>query len=124
MNNITIPATVNTPVVEFENTGKLLIRGRSLPENVNQFYHPLIRWVRILQADKVTADIDLEYINSSSAKKLLEILKSIDRNCLVKEFIVNWYYDTDDEDSFENGKILEDLLKKASFNFHKSKAMC
>ena len=121
MNDMIIQATVNTPVIEFENSGKLLIKGRSLPENVSKFYHPLIKWVRNLKTDRVVAEIRMEYISSSSTKKLLEILKSIDRNDSVKEFMVHWYYETDDEDSFENGKILAELLKKAEFKFHGSK---
>ncbi|MBN2482126.1 MAG: DUF1987 domain-containing protein [Bacteroidales bacterium] len=120
MNNINIQATVNTPVIEFENSGKLLISGRSLPENVSKFYLPLINWAKALNSERVIADIRLEYTNSSSTKKLLEILKSIDRNNSVREFIVNWYYEIDDEDSFENGKILAELLKKADFKFYKS----
>jgi uncharacterized Fe-S radical SAM superfamily protein PflX len=120
MKNISIPATISTPIVDFNTSGRILIRGKSLPENASMFYHPLIRWVRELRTAKVNADLDLEYINSSSAKKLLEILKSIDKNLSVKEFNVNWYYDADDEDSFENGRILADLLKRARFRFYRS----
>lgn len=121
MKDLNIAATNNTPDVSMSASGSIKISGKSLPENANKFYLPLIRWIRDLQSEKVSAHVELEYVNSSSTKKLLEIFRSVDKNPLVKEFTVNWFYDVDDEDSYENGKILEELLKKARFRFHQSK---
>lgn len=118
MKNLNLEPTTSTPAVRFTTDGRLLIEGRSLPENVMRFYTPLIEWVKELDTEVVKMDLNLEYLNSASSKKLLEILRLIDRNGLIKEFIVNWHYESDDEDALESGQIFEDLLDKAEFRYH------
>jgi len=118
MKNILLEPTTCTPEVRFAADGRLLIEGRSLPENVSRFYDPLIAWVKMLSAEVVKMDLNLEYLNSASSKKLLEMLRAIDRNSDVKELIINWHYEADDEDALESGQIFEDLLDKAVFRYH------
>ena len=118
MNNITYEPTTSTPEVKFTTDGRLLLEGRSLPENVMKFYNPLIEWVSKLKVEVVKMDINLEYLNSASSKKLLEILKVLDANNYIKEFIVNWHYESEDEDALESGQIFEDLLRRAEFRYH------
>ena len=117
MNNLQVESTINTPAIKFGTDGRLLMEGRSLPENVAIFYEPLIEWAAKLTAEVVKMDINLEYINSASAKKILELLKVLDANNFIKEFIVIWHYEKDDEDVLENGQIFEDLLRKAVFRY-------
>jgi hypothetical protein len=118
MNNLTIESTSSTPAIQFKTDGRMLIEGRSLPENVMNFYSPLIDWASKLKAEKVKLDINLEYLNSASTKKILEFLKVLDANNCIKTFIVNWHYEADDEDTLENGQIFEELLRKAQFRYH------
>ncbi len=118
MKNINCDPTSCTPAVRFTADGRLLIEGRSLPENVSRFYDPLIAWVRELDTAVVKIDLNLEYLNSASSKKILEILRSLDRNSKVKEFFVNWHYEIEDEDALESGQIFEELLDKAVFRYH------
>ncbi len=117
MNNLIVESTINTPTIKFGTDGRLLMEGRSLPENVSNFYQPLIEWSAKLTAEVVKMDINLEYINSASAKKILELLKVLDANNNIKEFIVIWHYEKDDEDVLENGQIFEELLRKAVFRY-------
>ena len=117
MNNLIVESTINTPTIKFGTDGRLLMEGRSLPENVAKFYQPLLEWVAMLTAEVVKMDINLEYINSASAKKILELLKVLDANNNIKEFIVIWHYEKDDEDVLENGQIFEELLRKAVFRY-------
>jgi hypothetical protein len=117
MNNLIIESTINTPTVKFGTDGRLLMEGRSLPEDVAKFYQPLVEWTAMLTAEVVKMDINLEYINSASAKKILELLKVLDANNNIKEFIVIWHYEKDDEDVLENGQIFEELLRKAVFRY-------
>jgi hypothetical protein len=118
MKNISYEPTSSTPAVKFSTDGRLLIEGRSLPENVSKFYNPLLEWVMKLEAEVVKMDLNLEYLNSASSKKLLEILRALDNNNSIKVLIVNWHYEADDEDALESGQIFEDLLKKAEFRYH------
>jgi hypothetical protein len=110
--------TTCTPEVKFMTDGRLLLEGRSLPENVTEFYSPLIEWAQMLKTEVVKMDINLEYLNSASSKKLLELLKILDANNSVKQLIINWHYESDDEDTLESGQIFEELLLKAEFRYH------
>lgn len=118
MKNLNLEPTTSTPAVRFTTDGRLLIEGRSLPEDVTRFYEPLITWVKQLNIEVVRMDLNLEYLNSASSKKVLDILRAIDRNSIIKVFIVNWHYEADDEDALESGQIFEDLLDKAEFRYH------
>lgn len=118
MNNMIFEPTTSTPAVKFTTDGRLMIEGRSLPENVLKFYTPLIEWASQLKTEVVRMDINLEYLNSASSKKLLEMLKVLDANNYIKELIINWHYESDDEDALESGQIFEDLLRKAEFRYH------
>ncbi|MBN1792019.1 MAG: DUF1987 domain-containing protein [Bacteroidales bacterium] len=118
MKNLDLEPTNSTPLVKFITDGRLLIEGRSLPENVTKFYAPLIDWVSLLKVEVVRLDINLEYLNSASSKKLLEMLKVLDANNSIQELIINWHYEADDEDALESGQIFEELLRRAEFRYH------
>jgi uncharacterized Fe-S radical SAM superfamily protein PflX len=118
MNNLKLAATENTPEINFRSNGELVIKGRSLPENVADFYNPVLHWINENISETVTMEIAMYYINSSSIKKLLEILKLIDRNPGVRKFSIHWLYEEEDEDILEKGRIMEEILDKALFSFH------
>jgi len=69
MESILIEATHSTPAVNFSMDGRLMIEGRSLPEDVNKFYKPLIEWISKLVSESVKLDINLEYLNSASSSR-------------------------------------------------------
>jgi len=118
MNNLIIEPTSSTPAIQFREEGRLLIEGRSLPENAIKFFIPLIEWAANLTARNVKLDINLDYLNSSSTKTLLELLKAFDANSNIITFYIDWHYEEDDEDILENGQIFEELLIKAQFRYH------
>ncbi len=118
MERIDIPATSSTPSVYCGEDGKLKIKGRSLPEDVTEFYNPLVDWAGKLTIHSLTVDVELVYMNSASSKKLLELLKALDANNNIRELSINWFYEEGDEDALENGQIYEELLLKASFRYH------
>ena len=118
MESIDIHATSSTPSVYYGLDGKLKIKGRSLPEDVTAFYHPLVDWAGKLEVHSLTVDVELVYMNSASSKELLELLKALDTNNRISELYINWFYEEGDEDGLENGQIYEELLQKASFQYH------
>jgi hypothetical protein len=115
MQNIQIDCTSNTPMVKFDVSGILMMKGRSLILDGRPFYQPLIDWASALDAETVIFNIDFDYFNSSSSKLILELLKIIDINARIKTFNVNWYFETDDEDILEIGQIFEERLQRARF---------
>lgn len=115
MNNIIIEPTNNTPAIDFSINGIMKIKGRSMTENVTSFYTPLIEWAKYVNSSIMKLDINLEYINSASAKKILELLKVLDDNNDINVLNINWYFEHNDHDILESGQIFKELLQRANF---------
>jgi len=98
--------------------GIIEINGKSLPENVDTFYNPLIDWVKdYIQnpRSKTTIEFGFIYLNSSSSKKILEILMLLKSLLLENKLKIIWNYMMDDEDMLEEGK---DFAKMTQLNFN------
>jgi hypothetical protein len=117
MEDLLIEPTAKTPLIDFSLSGKLVIAGSSFPENAKEFYDPVIDWTVELRNESIDMDLVLEYMNTASAKKLLELLKKLESNLNIKNLTVNWFYDKDDEDSLEAGQILADTLSRINFTY-------
>ncbi len=94
--------------------GIIEMEGRSLPENVDSFYNPVIEWVKKYienPRNKTTAEFGFVYLNSSSSKKILEILMHLKKVMPDKKLSVIWNYRQDDEDMLEEGRDFEQMTK-------------
>ena len=117
MDSIEIEGTPKTPSVSFDAaTGKLVIKGRSIPENSIEFDKPLVDWIDKYAAEAqgtVEVNMQLEYFNTSSSKCILDVFKKLENlhNKSVAEVVINWFYEEDDEDMLEAGEDYQSILK-------------
>lgn len=109
--------TKNTPEIYFdEESGTLKLTGRSIPENADSFYKSLIAEVENYKknpAELLTIIFDLEYFNTSSAKMILFLLRSVKE---VNSEII-WIFEKDDEDMREAGEDYKAILPEVPFEF-------
>jgi len=117
MERINVESTPYLPLIDFSPEGKLKLEGRSIPEDVCKLYDPLIAFVDELSVEEVSLDINLEYFNTSSSKKLLELLRHLDANTKVTTIKVNWYFEEGDDDSVETAEIYEEMLHRVDFRY-------
>lgn len=117
MDDLYIDDTPSTPEIKFEKSGSLSIRGKSLPEDPKRFYNPLFKWVEELTTDNVDIQVQLEYVNTSSSKRIIELLKKIDNNSKIKHVKMNWYYEVDDPDMLEFGEVIQHNLRRTRTNY-------
>lgn len=117
MRPLIIEETGYSPKVQFLPEGQLSISGKSLPEDTAKFYEPLLAWVHECHIEKMSITIRLDYMNSSSAHQISKFLMTVKDNPSVKECLVEWYYEADDEDSLDFGKELE-YLTDFTFKFY------
>lgn len=116
MESLTIEKTSNTPFVQLDaDTGKMEIRGRSVPENPLDFYTPINDWLERFKAQAaeriLSMDIALEYFNTSSSKCLLDVFKKVVAiNKAGAEVEINWWCEEFDDDMVEAGQDYQDLL--------------
>ncbi|MBI5538720.1 MAG: DUF1987 domain-containing protein [Bacteroidia bacterium] len=116
MDPIIIEGTPKTPTVNFDaTTGKIEIKGRSIPENSIEFYKPLVDWLETYGGAPLAntvVNIQLEYFNTSSSKCILDIFKKLENISKAgSAVIINWYYEEDDEDMLEAGEDYQSIIK-------------
>jgi hypothetical protein len=117
MEKLLFEPTSHLPLIEFDPEGSLKLEGRSIPEDAGKIYNPLIEFVNQLNVANVIFDINLDYFNTATSKKLLELLKHLDANNQIKTILVNWHFEEGDEDSVETAEIYEECLQRTDFRY-------
>ncbi len=117
-----IAPTKNSPEIILSPDGMIKIMGRSIHENVAEFFEPVEDWIEGYveePADVTCVDMNLEYFNSASAKVFIHLLEQVKHVSLKnRKFIFNWYYEDGDEDILERGEYFASVLD-VPFNFIK-----
>jgi hypothetical protein len=107
MEELRISPTKKTPEVILNPDGLIRIKGRSIHEDVADFFKPVEDWVTQYissPADLTCVDMSLDYFNSASAKVFIHLMQKVTYVTLKhKKFIFNWYYEEGDEDILERG---------------------
>lgn len=120
MDQYKIEPSRNTPEIVLRPDGNMKIKGRSIHENVADFYQAALQWADeyiIDPPDTTYVDIHLEYFNSSSAKYIIQLLQRFRLVALKnKKFFINWFYEEGDEDILERGEYFSSVLD-IPFNF-------
>ncbi len=101
INKLHITGDVDVPEIVLDaKNNHFEISGRSIPENANTIFIPVLEWLNqyFMNPNKQTNFIlKLDHINSSSLKKITEILALLEKNhnkgCDIK---VLWFYKIND----------------------------
>jgi len=115
MEVINIKGTEDTPnvILDKENR-KFEISGRSLPEDVNMFFEPIMDWIDEYSEsplDKTVFDFKLEYFNTASSKIILDILLKFEEIAEDgSDVLIKWHYHADEEDMLEAGEEYADIV--------------
>lgn len=117
MENLFLKGTDSTPEVFFNTNGDLLLEGRSMPEDVSVIYNQLFHFVQKLEVQELKLKINLDYFNTASSKKIMELLQHIEANQKIKTINVEWHYEEGDDDSVETAEIYEDFLLRTNFRY-------
>jgi hypothetical protein len=112
MEKFVIEKAPKIPRVDFDPvSGKLLLEGRSNPENARELFTPMIAWMDdyIRQPAEVTElTINLELFNTSTSKYIMELMRKIrwlaDND---RKFRVVWKYEDDDEEMLDTAEAYE-----------------
>ena len=132
MEKLIIDATLNTPSIILDPEKNLFqFTGESRPENVRNFYIPVLEWLENYTSEVASQDkehksrahefhFNFEYFNSTSAKYILDLFKTLSN--LHSEGInvlVYWHYEEDDEDMLEVGKEMS-RMSRLTFDYIKT----
>ena len=116
MDSLVINASAYTPLVDMNySSGNILIKGRSIPDQPDEFWLPILSWFEsfmLSNPKQVHITIDLEYFNISSSKRILFLLYKLNELCDMGVCAtVEWRYRQDDEDMYEVGQDYAYMVK-------------
>ncbi len=101
-------------ILDVENQ-KFEISGKSCPENVAEFYKPVIAWLEEYKENalqKTVFEFNLEYYNTASSKILFILMQKLESiKETGKEVIIKWFFPEDDEALEEAGEEYDDLIE-------------
>jgi hypothetical protein len=124
MTPLEFDATTATPKVRFDiENNVFLMSGCSRPEDVRDFYNPILKWlsnfaeivddalIERFKDEPVSFKFTFDYFNSSSAKFILDVLMLINQvHQKGLNIVIIWVYAANDEDMKEVGEELSDVV--------------
>lgn len=114
MNKINLEGTEDTPKIILDPANSIYeISGRSLPEDVAQFYKPVLEFLDTMDpSSAVDFHFKLDYFNTASSKLILDILNRLEKmKNKGKSVKVSWFHTEDDEDMQEAGEEFSELVE-------------
>lgn len=116
MEPLILQATDDTPEIILDKAkGEFSIKGKSLPEDVIEFYTPVFSWLEQYVADpneQTVLKANIVYFNSASQRALNEVFSILSRIGIKdKKVEVEWYFNQYDEEIQEAGEEYADITK-------------
>ncbi len=116
MENLFIQSDTTTPEIDFKGiSGEFKFTGRSFPENVFDFYNPVLDYINLYAkqtAPETVVIFNMSYFNTASYKMIVKILlafSTIDKNN--SPVNIKWCCDVNDLTIVEKGEELKEYLK-------------
>ncbi len=116
MEALKIAGTEDSPHITLDLDASVMeISGRSLPEDVNTFYEPVLSWIEEYSKnpqESTVFNFKLSYFNTASSKVILDILTQFEE--MIEEghrVLVRWHYPDEDEDMMEAGEEYADMVE-------------
>lgn len=116
MERLHIKPSKTNPEIILESGRKYSLAGRSIPEDPEEVYGPVMEWFdqyfSTKPEEQTVVEFRLEYLNSGSAKYILEIIKRLKRyHDQGFPVLIKWFYEEEDEAILEQGEIFRDTSK-------------
>lgn len=103
----------NSVVLDSER-GVLEFSGRFMPQNPKEYYDPIFEWIArytTLPHRKTVVVFKLDYFNTSSSKKILDVLLMLrESSKQMDDITIEWYHGKDDIDIKEAGYGYAELV--------------
>ena len=113
MNALIVDDTKETPRIHFDPSNNIFeISSRSLPEDADEFYIPVIKWLENYiekPNPKTNFTFKLDYYNTASARYITKMVKILDDLGANNDVKVYWYYREIDEDMEAMGEEYNEM---------------
>lgn len=95
----------------------MLLEGEAYPEDVAAAFEPLMTSISTTLAESgetpMTVKFQLQYFNSGSSRKILEIIKMIDASNTAHN--IEWLADPEDDEMIDHGNRFSRAVSKVGF---------
>lgn len=95
----------------------MLLEGEAYPEDVAAAFEPLMTSISTTLAESgktpMTVKFQLQYFNSGSSRKILEIIKMIDASDTAHN--IEWLADPEDDEMIDHGNRFSRAVSKVGF---------
>jgi hypothetical protein len=124
--NLFIPATERSPEINFRfDANHLALRGEAYPEDAAAFFGPLLKALAAhcegCGGQELTAEFQLDYFNTSSAKALMNMIQLLEHAAgRGADVTVRWIFQEDDEVMREFGQDFSTELEHVHFQLVES----
>ena len=115
METLKIQGTEDSPQVMLDSGENIFeLSGRSLPEDVNTFYEPVLSWIEEYAKspqENTIFNFKLTYFNTASSKVILDILSQFEE--MIEDghkVLVRWHFPNEDEDMQEAGEEYAEMV--------------
>jgi len=115
MDTLLIEQTEDSPRVVLDPVDKLFeISGKSLPEDVLEFYQPVLDWLNAYKKEpdaETKFNVRLIYFNTASSKLIMDIFLIFEE--MVEEghkVLIKWHSHQKDEDMQDAGQEFEEMI--------------
>lgn len=121
LENLIVQETQYTPYIDLnKDTNKIVIRGKSYPENTFEFYEPMLTWMKefIKHDENKKLDVTMEiiYFNSSSSKIFFDLFDILFEASKKMEVNIIWLCDEENECAIEAGEDFKEDFEELNFN--------
>lgn len=114
MDILHIAGSDETPEIILDKKNAIFeISGRSLPEDVVEFYRPVLEWLNVYKDapnPETEFSFKLEYTNTASSKLIQDILFALEKIPGAK---ILWYFQEEDDDMEEMGHEYAEIIELA-----------
>ncbi len=116
MEKLIVESSYKYPKIVFDHENNIFeISGHSVPENARITYEPVLKWINENLEEfnnKFELNLKIDYLNSSSIRMFITILRRLEEFYQSgKNISVNWFYEKDDDDIEEEGKLFSTFTK-------------
>lgn len=123
MNDLYIPATSDTPEINFKfSNHKLSMTGEAYPENGVEFFNPILQqlqnYLKSLNGNKIEFNFKLTYFNSVSTKIFFNMFEMLNEYAKAHSSSVslNWYHHEEDDMILDFGLDIQEDFTWIEFN--------
>lgn len=102
-------ATNEMPFIELLDNGHMVISGRSIPEDSDQFWYPVIFFIKNFPNTPINFILYFQYYNTLSIRYINFLFSELKQKNVES---IKWIYEEDDEDVKEMGEYLRDRFNK------------